>query len=288
MKILVLGAGGMLGNAMFRVLSSREDWQVRGVVRSGVAARFFPAALAKQLIIGVDVENNDLLLKLFLEHKPNVVINCIGLIKQLADAKDPLSAIPINSLLPHRLARLCELAGARLVHFSTDCVFSGKQGNYRETDISDAEDLYGRSKFLGEVSYPHTITLRTSIIGHELQGAHSLVGWFLAQEGQCKGFTHAIYSGLPTAVLAEVVRDIVIARPELHGLYHVASQSINKYDLLQLIADAYGKRIRIIPDDGLKIDRSLIAERFELATGYQAPAWPQLVRTMHEYQQSWQ
>ncbi len=288
MKILVLGAGGMLGNAMFRVLSSREDWQVRGVARSGSVTRFFPSALAKQLIIGVDVENSDLLLKLFLDHKPDVVINCIGLIKQLADAKDPLSAIPINSLLPHRLARLCELAGARLVHFSTDCVFSGKQGNYRETDVSDAEDLYGKSKFLGEVSYPHAITLRTSIIGHELQGANSLVGWFLSQTEQCKGYTHAIYSGLPTAVLAEVVRDIVIARPELHGLYHVASQPINKYDLLKLIADAYGKRIRIIPDDCLKIDRSLNAERFELATGYQAPAWPQLVRTMHQYQQPWQ
>lgn len=288
MKVLVLGASGMLGSAMLRILSAKQDWCVSGVVRTGAVAKFFPAIVAKNLITGVDIENNDLLLKLFLDHKPNVVINCIGLIKQLADAKDPLSAIPINSLFPHRLARLCELAGARLVHFSTDCVFSGRQGNYRETDISDAEDLYGKSKFLGEVSYPHAITLRTSIIGHELQGTHSLIGWFLSQKQQCKGYRKAIYSGLPTAVVAEVVRDIVIPRSDLNGLYHVASQPINKYDLLKLVAETYGKQIDIIPDDALCIDRSLNAEQFESATGYRAQAWPELVRKMRSYQQSWQ
>ena len=164
MKILVLGANGMLGNAMIRVLSEKADYQVHGTVRSESSKRFFGADIAQRLLSGVDVEQHDSLLQAFIRIRPDVVINCVGLIKQLADAEDPLQAIPINSLLPHRLARLCELSGARLVHMSTDCVFAGDKGGYRESDPSDAKDLYGRSKFLGEVAYPHTITLRTSII----------------------------------------------------------------------------------------------------------------------------
>jgi len=223
------------------------------------------------------------LARVFAEVKPQTVVNCIGLIKQLADANDPLQALPVNAMLPHRLARLCELGGARLVHISTDCVFAGTRGNYRESDSADATDLYGRSKHLGEVTYPHTITLRTSIIGHELSSGHALLGWFLAQEGQVKGYTKAVFSGLPTVELARVVREVVLPRPELSGLFHVASAPIAKYDLLKLIADVYGKRIEIIPDDGLVIDRSLNAERFRDATGYVAPPWPELVKRMFEF-----
>jgi dTDP-4-dehydrorhamnose reductase len=186
-------------------------------------------------------------------------------------------------LLPHRLAGLCELVGARLVHMSTDCVFSGKKGDYHESDPSDAEDLYGKSKFLGEVVYPHAITLRTSIIGHELQGARSLIDWFLSQERQCKGYTKAIYSGMPTVVLAQLVRDVIIPQTDLTGLYHVAAKPISKFDLLRLVADVYGKTIEIIPDDKLVIDRSLNAERFRDATGYVAPGWPKLIELMHTY-----
>lgn len=284
MKILVLGASGMLGNAMFRVLSERRDWQVYGTVRSESAKRFFQGDVAENLIAGVDVENQDSLLQAFIRVRPKVVINCIGLIKQLADADDPLQAIPINALLPHRLARLCELSDARLVHMSTDCVFSGNRGGYRESDPSDAKDLYGKSKFLGEVAYPHTITLRTSIIGHELQSAHGLVGWFLAQQGACNGFTRAIFSGLPTVALAQVVRDVVIPRPELFGMYHVSAAPIAKYDLLKLIAEVYGKEIEIRPNDQLTIDRSLNSDRFREATGYIAPGWFDLIQLMHAYQ----
>jgi dTDP-4-dehydrorhamnose reductase len=175
------------------------------------------------------------------------------------------------------------LAGARLVHMSTDCVFSGSKGNYRESDPSDAKDLYGRSKYLGEVAYPNAITLRTSIIGHELQSAHGLVGWFLAQQGQCNGFTRAIFSGLPTVALAQVVRDVVIPRPGLFGVYHVAAQPISKYDLLKLVADVYGKTIEITPSEKLVIDRSLNADRFRDATGYQVPGWPELIKLMFKY-----
>ncbi len=283
MKTLVLGVSGMLGNAMFRVLSENAEIEVFGTARSSTVQRYFAPEMSKKIIAGVDVENHDALTHVFAKVKPQVVINCIGLIKQLAVADDPLQALPINAMLPHRLARLCELGGARLVHVSTDCVFSGTKGDYRESDSADATDLYGRSKHLGEVTYPHTITLRTSIIGHELSSYHALLGWFLAQEGQVKGYTKAIFSGMPTVELARVVRELVLPRPELSGLYHVASAPIAKYDLLKLIADVYSKKIEIIPDDALVIDRSLNAERFKDATGYVAPPWPELVKRMFEF-----
>lgn len=283
MRVLVLGASGMLGNAMVRVLSETPNLEVFGTVRSAGASRFFAPAIAERLIAGVDVEQHDALVKLFARVRPDIVVNCIGLVKQLADAEDPLVALPLNSLLPHRLARLCELVGARLVHMSTDCVFSGRKGRYLESDTPDAEDVYGRSKLLGEVAYPHAITLRTSIIGHELQSAHGLVGWFLSQQGRCSGYTKAIFSGFPTVVLAQIVRDVVIPRPDLSGVYHVAAQPISKYDLLKLIAEVYGKAIEITPSDRLVIDRSLNADRFREATGYVAPAWSELIKTMHAY-----
>lgn len=283
MKILILGASGMLGNAMIWVLSEKADWQVYGTVRSESSKRLFRADIAERLLSGVDVEQHDSLMQAFIRTRPDVVINCVGLIKQLADGDDPLQAVPINALLPHRLARLCELSGARLVHMSTDCVFAGDKGGYRESDPSDAKDLYGRSKFLGEVAYPHTVTLRTSIIGHELQSEHGLVGWFLSQQERCNGFTRAIFSGLPTVVLAQIVRDVVIPRADLSGVYHVAAQPISKYDLLKLIADVYGKTIDIVPEDKLVIDRSLDAKRFQLATGYVAPEWPELIKLMCAY-----
>ncbi|WP_237759539.1 SDR family oxidoreductase [Sulfuricella sp. T08] len=278
-----MGASGMLGNAMIRVLSEAADWQVHGTVRSESSKRFFRADIAERLLSGIDVEQYDSLIQAIIRVRPDVVINCVGLIKQLAEAEDPLQVIPINALLPHRLARLCELSGARLVHMSTDCVFAGDKGGYHESDPSDAKDLYGRSKFLGEVAYPHTVTLRTSIIGHELQSTHGLVGWFLSQQGRCKGFTRAIFSGLPTVVLAQIVRDVVIPRTNLSGVYHVASQPISKYDLLKLITDVYGKMIEITPSDQLVIDRSLNSDRFRDATGYVAPNWQELIELMHAY-----
>lgn len=282
-KVLVLGATGMLGNAVLRVFVESSGFDVVGSARSPDLLRLLPAGMAKHIVSGVDVENVDSLTGLFAFVKPDIVINCIGLVKQLAEADDPLAALPINAMLPHRLSRLCEVAGARLVHMSTDCVFSGEKGMYTEADVSDAKDLYGRSKYLGEVDYPHAITLRTSIIGHEIAGARSLVGWFLAQEGSVKGFKRAIFSGLPTMEIARIIRDYVIPHPELHGLYHVSAEPINKYDLLGLVAKAYGKKIEIIPDDKFSIDRSLDSSRFRSVTGYEAPEWPALIARMHEF-----
>lgn len=283
MKILVLGANGMLGNAMVRVLSENADWQVHGTIRAESTRRLFKDSIAKRLISGVDVENNDSLLKVFIQVRPDVVINCVGLIKQLSGTDEPLHAIPMNALLPHRLARLCQLSCSRLIHLSTDCVFSGDKGGYCESDPSDATDLYGKSKFLGEVAYYNTITLRSSIIGHELQTKNGLLGWFLHQQGQCSGYVRAIFSGLPTVVLSQMIRDVVIPRNDLSGLYHVAAQPISKFDLLKLIAEIYGKQIEIIPNNSLVIDRSLNAGRFLEATGYVVPSWPEMIKIMYTF-----
>jgi len=283
MKVLVLGATGMLGNAVMRVLSENTDWLVYGTVRDETAKRFFRADIANRLLANVNVEQHDSLVHVFSVTRPDVVVNCVGLIKQLADAENPLLEIPINAVLPHRLAGLCELSGARLVHISTDCVFAGDKGGYRESDPSDAMDLYGRTKYLGEVNDTNAITLRTSIIGHELQSAHGLIDWFLAQQGKCKGYTRAIFSGVPTVILARFIRDFAIPQPELFGVYHLAAHPISKYDLLTLVASVYGKQIEIIPDDHVVIDRSLNAERILAATGYAPPDWPEMIRAMHDY-----
>jgi dTDP-4-dehydrorhamnose reductase len=284
MKVLILGASGMLGSAVMRTLSEKADLEVFGTLRSAGAARFFSPKIVEHLIAGCDVENHDALVSVFQRIKPDVVINCIGLIKQVADVEEPLLALPINSLLPHRLAALCALRKARLIHISTDCVFNGSRGGYTEEDLSDATDLYGKSKYIGEVYAPHAVTLRTSIIGHELQSAHGLIEWFLLQKKQCNGYNRAVFSGLPTVALAQLIRDVVIPRPDLSGLYHVAAKPISKFDLLTLIAKIYGKSIAIIPDDHLVIDRSLNADKLRRDTGFVAPDWPDLIQLMHTSQ----
>ena len=281
MKVLVFGASGMIGSAMFRVLNAKKEWQVLGTLRSDEAKRFFSGDHQDKLVTGVDVEKHDVLVRIFARLKPDVVVNCIGLTKHHKESDDPLLAIPLNALLPHRMANLCSVAGARLIHVSTDCVFAGTKGNYEEDDAPDAVDVYGKSKHLGEVDYPHAITLRTSTIGHELQSAYGLLEWFLSQQKSCKGFNRAIFSGLPSTVFAQVVRDVVIPRPDLHGLYHVGAVAIDKYELLKLIAMVYGKQIDIARNDELSIDRSLNSGRFSHATGYKPAGWLELIQSMH-------
>lgn len=281
--ILVLGASGMLGNAVLRYFATRTEHKVVGIVRSAGSARLLPEGLRDRIALGGDVDDVDALVRMFDSHRPTVVINCVGLVKQLGDAKDPLAAIPVNAVLPHRLARLSSLAGSRLVHLSTDCVFAGDKGMYREDDLPDAQDVYGRTKLLGEVDYPHALTLRTSIIGHELASHHSLVCWFLSQRGPVRGFSKAIFSGLPTVEIARVIDKYVLDRPELCGLYHLSAEPIDKFSLLQLIAKTYGKETAITDDRALVIDRSLDSTRFRSATGYRPEHWPDLVRRMHEF-----
>jgi len=282
-KVLVVGASGMLGNAVFRVLSDDFSLEVFGTIRNQSVKHFFPTEIAEKLVNGVDVEYPDALMKVLDTIRPNVVINCAGLTKHKPEADDPLISLPINTLLPHRLAGLCKLIGARLVHVSTDCVFSGEKGGYTETDFADARDTYGMSKLMGEMYYPNTITLRTSIIGHELQSKFGLLDWFLSQEGSCKGYTRAVFSGLPTVILSQVIRDVVIPNLELSGLYHVAAEPINKFELLKMISSVYGKSIEIVADDKLVIDRSLDAARFSEATGYVAPRWENMIKLMQAF-----
>jgi len=213
--------------------------------------------------------------------QPDAVINCVGIVKQLREAKNPILSIEINSLLPHRLALLCEKIGARLVQISTDCVFSGEKGAYSESDRSDARDLYGRTKFLGETSEDETaaVTLRTSIVGREISAAkHGLFEWFFAQRGKkTKGFTKAIYSGFTTAEMARIMATVIRDQRDLSGLYQVASEPISKFDLLCMLRDAMGLDIQIEPDDDFVCDRSLEMDRFVQATGYTAPSWPEMI-----------
>ena len=284
-RLLVLGATGMLGNAVLRLFADSPGYAVTGSARSAAGVALLREDLRAKVHVGLDVvEQPDALARLFDTLRPHAVINCVGLVKQLAAADDPLAAMPINAQLPHRLSRLCASVGARLVHISTDCVFAGTRGNYRESDAPDAADLYGRSKLLGEVvDAPHAVTLRTSIIGHELAGAHGLLGWFLAQSGSTKGYRRAVFSGLPTVELACVIRDHVLPDPLLHGLYHVSAAAIDKLSLLRLVAAQYGHAIEIVPDDQVVVDRSLDSTRLRQATAFSPPGWPELVRRMHAF-----
>src|SRR5690606_17708 len=249
---------GMLGSSVFRCFHASKSFETTATVRNPAVLAFFSPDETSKIRVNVDVLDSDVLISLMDTIRPDVVINCVGLIKQLPSSNDPLVALPVNALFPHRLARIGALGGARLIHDSTACVFSGSKGNYSESDLPDATDLYGRSKLLGElVDYDNAVTLRTSIIGRELSTSHSLVDWFLEQRGTVQGFSRAIFSGLPACELAAVMRDVVLPRTTLKGLYHVSAAPISKLELLRLIADQYGLGTELVPNDDIKIDRSL-------------------------------
>ena len=283
-RILVLGASGMLGHAVLRWFDQHADGELIGSVRNADALRMLQPRLRRaRFVTGSDVCDGRMLAALLQDTRPDVVINCIGVVKQLAGAEDPAQAIPINAVFPHRLARWCGRVGARLVHISTDCVFSGKRGGYREEDVADAQDLYGRSKLMGEVCAPHVVTLRTSIIGHELNSAHALLGWFLSQRGVVPGFSNAVFSALPTVELARVIAEHVLPDPLLNGVFHVAGPTINKYELLKLVARVYASDNEVSAVPTLVVDRSLDGSRFQALTGYAPPDWPELLERMRAF-----
>lgn len=282
-KVLVLGASGMLGNAVFRLLSQTSGFCVKGTVRSKNYFNFFKSSNRVDIVSDVDVNKSESISKVINELQPEVVINCIGLVKQLSEVEDPLVALPINSMLPHRLSKICNDSNARFIHISTDCVFTGTKGMYTEEDITDSQDLYGVSKRLGEVTCSNAVTLRTSIIGHELKSKRSLIDWFLSQKENVKGYNRAIFSGLPTVEMARIIANYVIPNPNLTGLYHVSADPINKYELLSLVAEVYGKDIKIEKDDKVVIDRSLDSTKFRELTGYFPPSWRQLVVAMRDF-----
>jgi len=221
--------------------------------------------------------------------KPDVVINCIGIVKQLPVAQDAITSITVNALFPHQLAKICQSRGSRLIHYSTDCVFSGSSGNYHENDVSDASDLYGRTKYLGEIGYDNCLTLRTSLIGRELLDNHSLVEWFISQNrGTVKGFKKAIFSGLTTRTHGIILSQIISEFPKMQGLWHLSADPISKYDLLTLIKSNYQLDIEIVPDYSVSCDRSLNSTKFRDNIAIPIPSWNEMIAEMYQDEKTYE
>ena len=282
MRILVLGGDGMLGHQLLRELGRTHDVTVslRNTREHYEAYQLFDG---RTTVYGIDAHDHAGLARLIHNAKPDVVVNAIGIVKQRDDAKAAIPSLEINALLPHRLADMCAARGARLIHISTDCVFSGLRGAYREEDFPDADDLYGRSKLLGEVTAPGCLTLRTSIIGLELKNKTSLVEWYLAQTGTISGFTGAIYSGLTTYEFSSVIGLVISDFPGLDGLYQVASDPISKYEILQRLTQLLDRKdVSVSANDIFHLDRSLNGEKFARATNYCAPSWDSMLGELSE------
>lgn len=279
MRILVLGGDGMLGHQLYRQWSKRHE--VKVTLRQDLAAYArFRLFNAENACAGVNVRDSERVLEILSDFRPDAVVNAVGIVKQRADARESIPSILINSLLPHQLSVMCRLAGARLVHMSTDCVFNGSRGNYTEEDAPDAEDLYGRSKLLGELGDDHCITLRTSIIGRELARKTSLIEWFLAQKDTVRGFSHAIYSGFTTQEMSRIIETVLLEHTSLNGVHHVSSTPINKHELLLLVKKHFGVETEIVAYADFRCDRSLDSARFQKLTGYQPPAWEWMIHEM--------
>lgn len=281
MRVLVFGGAGMLGHKLCQLYRRRfETWTTvrsnnREYARYGLID-------SERIIGGVEAVNFDSVVRAVADVKPHVVINCIGIIKQIKSAKDPIISLTINSLFPHRLANLCRAGGMRLINIGTDCVFSGRKGEYIEADASDAQDLYGRTKFLGEVDAPGCLTLRTSIIGRELNTTSGLIEWFLSnQGGKVRGYQKAVYSGFTTIALANIIADVMQNHPDLTGLYQVSSEPITKFELLTLVNNTYSLNIQIEPDREFACNRSLDSSRFRQATGFIPASWAEMVSEMY-------
>jgi dTDP-4-dehydrorhamnose reductase len=268
MRLLVLGGSGMLGHKLVEVASRSVETFV--TVREGSGDR---------VVSGVDATDFDTVAAAIESVQPHAVVNCIGIVKQSPAAKDAAACLTINALFPHKLYRLCDKKGIRLVHVSTDCVFDGRRGGYREFDLTNATDLYGRTKALGELE--DALTIRTSIIGRELATKNGLVEWFLSRAGgTVQGYTHAKFNGLTTAELSRVILSVLNDYPDLRGIIHVTSESIDKFSLLHLLNDSFGTSTKIVPDDRVWVDRTLDGELFRSQTGYTAPTWQEMIEEL--------
>lgn len=282
MKILVLGGTGMLGHQLAREMNDRFDV---AVTTRGSASDWddHPVLGPLERLGNVRVERLDSVLDALGRVEPDVVINAVGLIKQDPRGGDPLTAIEINAAFPHRLASLCRLAGARLVHIGTDCVFSGRRGGYAEDDLPAPPDVYGRSKLLGEVSGPGCLTLRTSLVGRELRGSRGLVEWFLSQDGgSVRGYTRAVFSGFVTRTFARRLAELLTERPDLEGVWHMAAEPIAKYDLLLRLREAFALDVDVQRDDRVVIDRSLDASKLRAETGFEPPSWDDMIQDLRD------
>lgn len=279
MRLLIFGITGLIGNSVFRILSDNPAYEVYGTCRNDRDKNFFEKK--EKIISSIDIFSINAAQDLIKKLNPDVIVNCIGLTKHALDYGDCLKTIQVNSLWPHQLAKLSDEVDAKLIHISTDCVFSGKSGNYSEIDAPDAVDLYGRSKILGEVTYNNHLTVRISTIGHEIRTSYGLLEWFLSQKKSCKGYSLAFFSGLPTVYFAHVISRFILPRLDLNGLYHISSKPIDKLSLLKLIANEYGKKINIDVDETLVINRSLDGSKFANKTGFVCPEWPDLIKILY-------
>ncbi len=269
----------MLGHQLYTHLQHQHD--VKVTLRQDFALYTSYGIFSKKNAYdAIDIRSLERLVEVMSDFRPEAVVNAVGIVKQRPDAKESIPSLEVNALLPHRLAVLCKGIGARLVHLSTDCIFSGKKGNYLESDASDAEDLYGKTKFLGEVHDRNCLTLRTSIIGHELSRHKSLLDWFLAQKGPIKGYTNAIYTGFTTLEMSRIIEKMLLEFPNESGVYQVSSDPISKYDLLLLFREKLRHDIEIIPDDSLSCDRSLNSSRFRSEFNYTPPSWPTMIEEL--------
>jgi len=287
MRVLVLGGSGMLGHKLWTAFAPRFETHAT-IRRTTPPLRLLDCYRPDRVHENVRADDFETVASVFRKIQPDVVVNCIGIVKQSVTAKDPISSLTINSLFPHRLARLCG-PNAWLIHISTDCVFAGTKGCYSEADIPDATDLYGRTKLLGEVTEGSALTIRTSIIGRELSGRSGLIEWFLSQRGRnVKGFQRAIFSGFTTTALSEMLATIIEQHQQLRGLWHVASDPITKFDLLNRVADAANLQIDVQPEAEFCCDRSLDGRAFIAKTGIIPPGWDKmiynLVREFEEYE----
>ncbi|MCE5325919.1 MAG: SDR family oxidoreductase [Planctomycetaceae bacterium] len=280
MRVLILGGTGMLGHKTCQVFGPMFDtWTT---VRADAAyCAHWPFFGNVHVIPQADLCSLPAVTGVVEAAAPDVVVNCVGVLKQTMTDDSAIEAVTLNALLPHWLDKLSRQRGFRLIQIGTDCVFSGRDGMYSERDTPDATDLYGRSKLLGEVSGPNCLTLRTSMIGRELSRTVGLLEWFLSQEGKTvKGYTRAIFSGFSTQVLAQVLADIVANRPALSGLYHVSSEPVSKFDLLRLIAATCRLDIRVEPEDKVACDRSLDSSRLRREIGFTPPSWQQMAEDL--------
>lgn len=273
MRILILGGDGMLGHRL--LLSLRDCHTVKVTVRRALADyEIYGIFDRSNTFDQVDLRDASRVLEVMSEFSPDLVVNAAGIVKQRDAASEALLSLEMNSVLPHRIANYCRSVSAYFIHFSTDCVFKGDKGGYSETDIPDAVDLYGRTKLLGEVTYDHCITLRTSIIGLELHRKTSLIEWFLRQTGEIKGYKRAIFTGITTTEAARLVDFLTSRLGKLSGVYNAASKPISKYDLLLSLSEKMGRTdVRIVPDSSFHCDRSLLNDRLAEKTGYSPPCW---------------
>lgn len=278
MQILVLGASGMLGHQACRVLSGSNE--VHAALRCADDIGIYQQTFFRNCILHdrFDALNNEQFTALISHLRPDVVLNCIGVVKQVTHTHDPVMLIRINALLPHLVARTCTEVGSKLIQVSTDCVFSGKSGHYTEGDLPDPVDMYGRTKLLGEVSHSPHLTIRTSVFGRQLNGKYGLLEWFLShKDRQVQGYRQAYFSGLTTRALCEIIKKILDRAFDITGTYHVAGASISKFELLSLINDRLSLGSVVNPDDSLVCDRSLDSRHFLQATGIAIPSYDSMI-----------